>query len=70
MTSSEVCELLKISTATLSRRISSGELVPLNPKSPFQKRAPAYEFSRSYIYDLMKAAGMKVPEDNQPPQTN
>lgn len=63
MTSAQVCDLLKISTATLSRRITSGELVPLNPKSPFQKRAPAYEFSKTYIYGLMKAAGLEPPEE-------
>lgn len=51
----EVCDFLKISRATLMRRVDDGVLVPL-PKPPILKRHRRLEFRRADVERLAQGA--------------
>lgn len=56
MNSKDASERLGISLATLNRRVASGELKPVNQKTPGQKRVPAYLFLRTDVERLAQGA--------------
>lgn len=55
MTAKEVCSVLKISIATLHRRIADGS-IKVNPKPGQLIKRHRLEFDRAYIEQLAKGA--------------